>query len=138
MDSEVESMEFIDIENDDFEEIERRRAQNIYKFPTVGVYGTTLGFNIAAYPLLDGWTHICFYTTPEYVIMTKASKNERNAFALRRYFARESTGYCNQNVTIPADLKEKKLRHGVYKLYKCKQGLAFKRYEPLEVKDAAP
>ena len=66
--------------------------------------------------------------TTNYIIGLPASKGDKDA-----YSARGKDGAVT--AYFPSALKnEKKLKEGWYKLYKYKDGFAFKRYEPIEVR----
>lgn len=122
--SPIEMME--EIELDSVPEVVVRGLRN-YAFPAVTVYGMgSFYFNKAAAPLLVS-PNVRIATTSEYVIFIPAPKNAEESFAVSRM--RSNNG---RHVRIPTSLRDKKFKVGTYRLYKYKDGLCFKRYEPLE------
>lgn len=101
-----------------------------YDFPAVSVTDKIIYFNTKAgryVPDLILWS-----TSTNYVIGMPTDKDNRNAYLVKRKKSKKSEGpYCV--ATFPTALKqEKKLHNGVYKLFKYKDGIAFKRYEQIE------
>lgn len=142
MENPYELMEEIDLGSAELEEVLKAYICK-FDFPAVSVVsGDTpyFYFNVAAKPLFENFDKIKFFTTPEYVIFADGKGDWKNTFSVqeRRSKLRDKSLSCSSyyKATIPAAMKEKKLQPGCYKLYKCKQGFAFKRYEPLEVSNA--
>lgn len=132
-----ELLEEIDLGSDELEEVTKIRIVK-FDYPIITLTrGESYFFvNAAAKQLFDQFNGIKFFTTPEYVIFADAKGEMKNAFTLKKRGAKQKyKNYSYYAVAYPAALKEKKLKPGYYKLYKCKQGLAFKRYEPLGVLD---
>ena len=122
-------MEELFIELDELEEVEKMLRSNIFAFPAMHVGDGQCTFNRFCAPLLG--EYVQWFTTPEYVIGLPAKKGERNAFKVQGTIV---TGRCI-NTTFPIVLKtEKKIMSGYYKIYKYKNGFAFKRYEQLDPK----
>lgn len=139
MENPYELMEEIDLGSAELEEVQKTDICK-FDFPAVSV---TTGrsayfyFNAAAKPLFEKFDKIKFFTTPEYVIFADGKGDWKNTFSVQERRPRLSDkSFSYYKATIPAAMKEKKLQPGCYKLYKCKQGFAFKRYEPLEVPNA--
>lgn len=118
-----EELEMLELDGLDLEEIER--ATGRYPYPVVSVQKNFIYFNKAFSDLMNGNGYIKFYTTPEYVILELLPEKKGNSFRLART---DSYRYA----VIPVNLKEKRLQIGPRKVYKCKRGFAFKRYELLE------
>ena len=127
-----ELMEEIDLGVDEPEEVKRKLAR--FDFPVVTLTKDSKYFyaNLLAKKLFDSFKRVRFFTTPQYVIFSDAKGDTKNSFAIKECMNKgNATPYYM--ITCPTNLKEKKLRPGYYKLYKCKQGFAFKRYEALGV-----
>lgn len=142
MENLYELMEEIDLGSAELEEVQKADICK-FDFPAVSVttgHSAYFYFNAAAKPLFENFDKIKFFTTPEYVIFADGKGDWKNTFSVqeRRPKLRDKSISCFSyyKATIPAAMKEKKLQPGCYKLYKCKQGFAFKRYEPLEVSNA--
>ena len=138
MENLYELMEEIDLGSAELEEVQKAYFCK-FNFPAVSV---TSGdspyfyFNAAAKPLFEKFDRVKFFTTPEYIVFADGKGDWKNAFSIKECHPklRDKSFSCAYyyKATIPAALKEKKIQPGCYKLYKCKQGFAFKRYEPLE------
>lgn len=138
MENPYELMEEIDLGSAELEEVQKSAIFK-FDFPAVSVTSGASAyfyFNAAAQPLFENFDKIKFFTTPEYIVFADSKGDWKNAFTIqeRRPKLRDKSFSCYSyfKATIPAALKEKKIKPGCYKLYKCKQGFAFKRYEPLE------
>ena len=130
-----EELEFLDIDDEDLESIARYNRSLTLGFPAVCVGSSNLYFNYPAGKIMDGWKYAKYYFNTEYVVIEKAALNDTNKFKLRVMHYKPTVGSHGVAGAVPSNLKEKKIQLGVYKLYKCKRGLAFKRYEPLEARD---
>lgn len=111
---------------DELEEIQKLANFSHFDFPAI-YFSSIVFFNKASKPFVKEIEAIKWFVTSEYVIFLPAKKGERNSFLIttneKYYYAR-----------FPSMLRdEKKLKCGVYKLLKYKNGFAFKRYEPIEV-----
>lgn len=117
----------LDFSLGELEEIEKNVSY--FSYPVVH-FGRLVTFNARAGKAGIVGEAIKWFVTPEYVVGLKAKKHSANAYAVRK-----NDGSLNcLNSTFPAQLKEeKKLIPGYYKLLKCKDGFAFKRYEPIEM-----
>ena len=139
MENPYELMEEIDLGSAELEEVQKTDICK-FDFPAVSVTAGRSAyfyFNAAAKPLFEKFDKIKFFTTPEYVIFADGKGDWKNTFSVQERRPRLSDkSFSYYKATIPAAMKEKKLQPGCYKLYKCKQGFAFKRYEPLEVSNA--
>ena len=124
----MEELEMLDLGDVELEEVERGILGGRRPFPTVTVGTACLYFN-AEFIKMFGKNNakFKFYTTPKYVIIAEAGKEDIHSFS---FHVREGRNFAN--VRYPSGLQEKKLQRGTYKLYKCKQGFAFDRYEPLK------
>ena len=101
------------------EEVERYNSRS--DIPCVNINRDTMYFNKSAADLLS--RYVKWYTTADYVIAIPNSKVDKNTYLINMK-ARMSN--------IPSTLRSKKIKNGTYKLYKYKDGFAFKRYEPIE------
>lgn len=114
--------------DEELETVERSISR--YAFPVVSVHGHQMFFNMHFSKLVAGIEYIRISTSPNYVVFQPAKSLSPSSFKLGK-----PTNYNGRACVIPAALKEKKIAHGVYKIYKFNDGWAFKRYEPLEVKE---
>lgn len=121
----VNEFEILDELQIDESELELILKQNfdMYNFPVVGISSDNAFFNRHAVSVVPDF--IKWFTTSEYVIGLPAPANDKNAYKARRVW--------NKVVThLPKDLKNnKKIGKGHYRVYKYKDGFAFKRYEPI-------
>ena len=120
-----EELEIIDLDGLEFEEIEK--AVSEYPFPTITLSSPNLFFNRAAGKYLKDVQFVKFRTSTEYVVIVPTEEKTKTAFKLGTY----TNGA--KAIAYPANLKGCKIKRGVYKLYKYKDGFAFKRYEPLKL-----
>ena len=122
-------MKFEEIElNDELETVEKLVGSSV-NFPAVTVSARTnqMYFNVFACGLLP--KYIKWATTTDYIIALPAKEKDRHAFATRK----EPNGGGLQCYFPIVLRKEKKLKGGTYKLYKYRDGVAFKRYEPVDL-----
>lgn len=100
-----------------------------YEYPVVYVGNYTIYFNRFFGKLIKKNTNrIKYFTTPQYVIITEIDGEK-----VKDTFKLLNSSYETYITTYPSLLREKKIRKGAYKIYRCKQGFAFNRYEPIEV-----
>lgn len=131
-------MEEIDLESDELEEVENRLVRFDYPVVTITRDHKYFFLNSASQRLFAQFNRVRIFTTPQYIILSDAKGEIKNTFSFKKQKDKQRpSDYSWYVITLPAALKEKKLKPGYYKLYKCKQGFAFKRYEPLEVQNAA-
>lgn len=102
-----------------------------YGFPAVSVTDKVIYFNTKAGRYVPNV--ILWSTSTNYVIGMPTDKDNRNGYLVRhKKSAKSEDSYCV--ATFPSALKrEKKLHNGVYKLFKYKDGIAFKRYEQMQI-----
>ena len=95
-----------------------------FDFPVIGISQQAVFFNRYAVDMVP--PRIKWFTTSEYVIGIPAARDDRDGYITRKVW--------NEVVVhFPVPLrKQKKIKPGHYKLYKYKDGFAFKRYEQLE------
>ena len=118
--------------DEEFEEIVKTIGK--YQFPVVHlsiVDGNSrnyqMVFNKHATQLVPDY--IKWFVSTNYVIGLPVSKDSKNAF---KSWQSNRQSY-NKSTTVPSALvREKKIKPGDYKIYKYKDGFAFKRYEQLE------
>lgn len=124
MDFELEELKL----DEQLEDIER--AGRRYGFPTVTINESHMFFNLPFAELLRELDYIRISSSPNYIVFQPAKTVSPTSFKLGR-----PRNYPGRTCVIPVALREKKLRKGVYKIYKFNDGWAIKRYEPLEVKE---
>lgn len=112
--------------DEELEDIFRCQTGFRFDFPVISVGGHHMYFNSISSDLIKDVKYVTIQTSPSYVIIRPAARLSTNAFTLT------NTNTSVRAVVIPASLEEKKLKKAVYKLYKYKDGWAFKRYEPIE------
>ena len=122
-------MEELNINLCELEEITKMFRNSKYDFPTISVGTSTIYFNTYCSPLLEGKGAVKWFASTAYIIGIPVKNLENNAFTIVKQTHKNCGGYLAH---FPAKLKqEKKIQPGYYKLYKYKDGFAFKRYEPL-------
>ena len=109
-------------EGEEFEKVVRHSTA--YRDPVVNVGYTTFYFNQSAAAIIPKF--IKWLTTPEYIIGLPTTEDDKNAYSGNN---RSEGGVT---AAIPAMIKAKKPKKGVYKVMKFRDGFAFKRYEPIE------
>ena len=95
-----------------------------FRFPVCNISAKNRAFfNGAAFPYLP--EYFKWYVNDEWCILRPCDQKDRHAYKMG---ARDCCGVA----TLPALLDGGKLMCGYHKLYKTKNGIAFKRYELLE------
>lgn len=107
---------------EEFEEV--CRGAHKYPFPAINVDERFFTFNEASWPLVKEYKAVRYYLSKNLVAMMPCRKGSVNSFVFK----------IKSGMTIPTALQEYKIRPGWYKLYRYKDGVAFKRYEPIELK----
>ena len=116
---------------DELEEIQKLASFSHFDFPAI-YFSSIVFFNKASKPFVKEIEAIKWFVTSEYVIFLPAKRGERNSFLITT--CGRNSGEKYYIARFPSVLRdEKKLKCGVYKLMKYKNGFAFKRYEPIEV-----
>ena len=126
-------IEFITID-EDLDEVKKAIACEQFQFPVISIRGRSMYFNRPARELLEnaGAKALRYYTSTNYVIIEPQTTKSFGAFAAPNW--KNTNG---ASVTLPSVLvNEKKIRAGYYKLYRYKDGFAFKRYEPIDLDQA--
>lgn len=124
----MEELDF-ELNLDEFEVIERGLAKFHYPVAYLSPKNNTIGFNTAAKPLIPNC--LKWLCNSEYIVAIPADKAEPNTFLTHNPHKR------GENFTIAAFptimRNEKKVKPGYAKLYKFKDGFAFKRNERIEI-----
>lgn len=115
---------------DDLEIIERLNNTIAFPFPVVRASKQMLIFNSLSKKYLPASAWIKWFASTEYIVGVPASPSERNAFKVSYH---NQSKHCACSRLPQAMSKDRGLKEGYYKLYKYKDGIAFKRYEPLQV-----
>lgn len=115
---------------DDLEVIERLNNQTAFPFPVVHASKSMLIFNALAEKYLPASAWIKWFASTEYIVGMPAKPSERNAFKISPPNKKKR---CVCARFPDAMAKDRGLKEGYYKLFKYKDGIAFKRYESLEV-----
>lgn len=98
-------------------------------FPAIYVGESVICFNREATRYVPDY--IYWYSSSEYIIGIPANKKNKYSFKVRSDSRSAAKRAC-----FPVRMKkEKRVKSGYYKLYKYKNGIAFKRYEPLEIRE---
>lgn len=120
---ELKLLEELEIDESELELISKTRNSK-FDFPVIGISQQAVFFNRYAVDMVP--PRIKWFTTSEYVIGIPAARDDRDGYITRKVW--------NEVVVhFPVPLrKQKKIKPGHYKLYKYKDGFAFKRYEQLE------
>ena len=123
-------LEPIEINEEEFEEIIFNRLSK-YPYPVLQFGTQYIYFNAPCTNIFDP-THVKFQLSSEYLVILPSNGSERNAYV----FQHPKNFKESRRVTFPASIKGRKaVKCGWYKCYRYKDGLAIKRYEPLEVKE---
>lgn len=118
-------MEELDFDLGELEAIEKQIGN--FPYPVVH-FGSTVYFNTKTRSILGNASKIRWFTTPEYVVCLPTEANDTKGFTLLHY----KNGRLGLFGAFPVALRnDKKLSEGFYKLFKYKNGVAFKRYEPI-------
>lgn len=122
--------EEIDIDLEELETIEKLLNSTSYNFPVAHLGETTIYFNVKAERIIPDY--IKWAVSTEYVIGLPTDKDDPTGYCTnkRACLKKETSGVTT---SFPVRLrKEKKIKSGTYKVYKYKNGFAFKRYEQIE------
>lgn len=120
----------LEFDLDELEEVKKLSCESQFDYPVVYV-GSVLYFNKASSVFMNGVQAIKWFVTPEYVVGIPARKGTHNSFLITK--TDNKSGGSIYYARFPVSLREeKKLKQGIYKLLKCKNGFAFRRYEPIE------
>ena len=115
---------------DELEVIERPNNQTTFPFPVVHASKQMLIFNSMSEKYLPASSWIKWFASTNYIVGIPANPTDRNAFKIAYPNKRRR---CLTARFPDAMSKDRGLKEGYYKLYKYKDGIAFKRYEPLQV-----
>lgn len=116
-----DDIEFIEIDDSDFSEVEKLYNSPHYNFPVISVSEQTCYFNRAAAGFVPANFKWRFNTN--WCVIVPCNKDDTNSYSSQR-------NNFGVSCRLPAGLRtEAKLSRGVRKLYKTSNGLAFKRYE---------
>lgn len=123
-------MKIEEIELDEELELIEKTFGRKVDFPAVTLTqkSAQMYFNVYARDLVPD--HINWSTTTNYVVGLPTNATDKDAFHARKSWKGNGV-VCFCPVAL---LKEKKVKEGTYKVYKYKNGFAFKRYEPLFLK----
>jgi len=113
-------------EDEDLESIHKSKVVTRLGVPCLSVGPCHIHFNRLAKEIIPDY--VLWYITSSYVIGLPAHRRSANAYKVREHNGGLSTKF-------PAELKSKMVTKGLYKVYKYKNGFAFKRYEPLLVRE---
>ena len=122
-----DQFELEELELDDSEELEEllKLTHSYWElFPCITVSDHTLYFNRMSNAIVP--KRLKWFATSELIIGLPASEVDVNSFAVKNY-----AGTSGKATRFPSFMQQKKIKRGVYKLYKYKDGFAFKRYEPI-------
>lgn len=113
---------YLEINPEELEIIENRMA--VFDFPAIHLGKQHIYFNAKAFPYIP--EYIKWYASPEYIIGLPAIGKSKYSFKTR------ITSEFTRATTFPIRMKKEKcVKSGFYKLYKYKNGIAFKRYEQI-------
>lgn len=115
---------------DELEVIEKLNNSTMFPFPVVHASKEMLIFNSLSEKYLPSSAWIKWFASTDYIIGIPAKQSDRNAFKIAYPNKKRR---CLTARFPDAMSKDRGLKEGYYKLYKYKDGIAFKRYEPLQV-----
>lgn len=115
---------------DESEELELlcKRETFYSNIPVVSIGKYNMYFNKASQPFIP--EALTWYSTSNLFIGIPASAADESAFRVHK----KDFAYT---AVVPSAMRYKKLKPGVYQLYKFKNGIAIKRYEPLKEREPA-
>ena len=108
----------------ELEEIANRYTK--FEAPSVTIKNKTMYFNKASSEIIP--KKVKWFSTTEYIIGVPASENDRNAYCITKQ-------KYSKTAAVPYMFKQKKIKDGVYKIIKYKNGFAFNRYKQLGVEN---
>lgn len=112
---------------ENIEEIQKFGFDNRFDYPVITIGEKTIYFNKLSECLVKD--AVRWATAGEYVIGLPCDKSANNAFTIRK----APHNAAGKIAVFPSALRDgKKIQPGTYKLYKFKDGFAFKRYEPIK------
>lgn len=120
----MESLDF-EFDFDELDLIEKEIGGINYDFPVITVGNTHVYFNSKAFPYIP--EYFKWYVNDEWCVMKISSSNEKNAY--KSWSHRKIRAKL---ATLPIALRNEKTIIGTHKLYKTKNGLAFKKFEFVE------
>ena len=109
--------------SDDLELIDNRKAN--YKYPVVTLGNIHIYFNSFCWEYINT-KKMRVYNTTNYVVFLPATDDDMNAFVVGKN--KNSNG---AQMTVPFNLRKKLPNKGYFKLYKYKDGVCIKKYEPI-------
>ena len=109
-------------EDEELEAIEKYARK--WDIPAICVCESTIYFTSSSLEIIP--ERIRWFTTSSLVIGLPACEADVDGFKVRR-----SEKHQGVTTHFPTALKRKKVKLGTYKIYKYKDGFAFKRYEPI-------
>ena len=117
---EIERIEELTV-GEELEVVEKLFSRTNATCPLVNVGEKTFYFNQLATDVVP--EYIKWFTTNDYIIGLPTTEKDKNGY--KTWKANSATLAC-----FPIKLRSaKKLKQGLYKVYKYKEGFAFKRYE---------
>ena len=96
-------------------------------YPAVSISSGWLYFNKYCLPLIG--PAVEWFINDKYVVGLPAKKGAANSYAMT-IPARKNARITSLNIAM----RQKGIKDGVYRVYKYKDGFAFKRYEPIKEK----
>ena len=124
MNNNFDVFEELDLDGEELEQISKKFG-TLFNFPAIHIGNDVIYYNIASRSIVP--KYIKWFTTHEYIIGLPTTKDDKNGYKVR---ADQYTTFSS----FPAEIRDvKKVKPGYYKLYKYKDGFAFKRYEQCEI-----
>lgn len=117
-------IDIIDLDLEDLELVKKVTGGDGYPFPTISVGKVTCFLNKKAVPYVP--EAFKWYVNDEWCVLKRCGKNEKNAYVP---WQAKSTGMICR---LPAQLEGAPTYRGTHKLYKTKDGVAFKKSEFIE------
>lgn len=111
---------------EDLELIDRQITAEKFEFPVVYVGKAFLYYNHRTFPYVADWKRVRYYIHPEYIIILPVKSGTADSFSVYNNNSGVST-------VKPGNLVARQPQTGYYKLMKYKDGLAFKRLEPINL-----
>ena len=126
----IAEIEMLDLDAEEWEEIEKCQTANRYDLPAVSIGKNVIYFNAKTIPLAKDAKCVKYKMSTDYILIEFLRNEERDAFAL--YWDKNKAEIYGLRSVFPANMKCRAVREGAYKLYRSGNRFAIKRWESLE------
>ena len=110
---------------EDLELIDRQNRAEKFPFPAVYVGKSFIYYNHKAIPYINEWKRARIYIHPEYIVVLPVKSGTADSFSIYH------NGRSGASTIKPGNLVARQPQQGYYRLMKYKDGLAWRRHEPI-------